>query len=141
MEVVPMRTRNHIAILSGVLVLVCTASAGIAQRQTTTPYAQEQARKLDDAQDHRPPLFFRETWKPPTAAKGTSCAECNQTTQKLVAPEFLDNPNLEVKLSGPGAKQLIVTQRTAPKDDPTFIWSGLATANWLAPLRPTTKKS
>jgi len=133
-----MLKRTYIATLSGLVVVVVTASAPVAQKQTTTPFAQEQARKLDDAQDHRPPLFFRETWKPPTAAKGTSCAECNQTTQKLVAQEFVDNPNLEVKLYGPGAKQLIVTQRTAPKDDPTFIWSGLATANWLVTLRHKT---
>jgi hypothetical protein len=129
---------SRIATVSGFLVFVCTASAVVRQRQTTTPFATEQARRLDDAQDHRPPLFFRETWKPPTSAKGTSCAECNPVTQKLVTQEFVDNPNLDVKLYGPGAKQLIVTQRTAPKDDPTFIWSGLATANWLVTLRHKT---
>ena len=130
-----MLRRSHIATFSGLLVAICAASEVVAQRQTTTPFATEQARRLDDAQDHRPPLFFRETWKPPTASQGTSCQECNPVTQKLVAQEFVDNPNLEVKLYGPGAKQLIVTQRTAPKDDPTFIWSGLATANWLITLR------
>ena len=100
---------SYISTLLGVLVPLCITSTVFAQGQRTTPFATAQGDTIRDAQDHRPPLFFREAWKPPTAAAGTSCQECNQVTQKLVTQEFLDNPNLEVKLYGPGAKQLIVT--------------------------------
>lgn len=132
-----MRRLGQLAAVCGSIVLVCTGSASSMKGQGSA-FSTAQAQKLDEAQDHRPPLFFRETWKPPTAAKGTSCQECNQGTQKLVTNEFLDSPNLEVRLYGPAAKQLIVTQRTRPKDDPTFIWSGLTTANWLLTLRDKT---
>ena len=128
----------RIAILSALIVLVCTASAVLAQRQTSSPASAELARRLDEAQNNRPPLFFRETFKPPQAAKGTSCAECDPVIQKLVTNEFLDDPNLEVKVYGPGAKDLVVTQRAQPKDDPTFIYSGITTANWLVMLRHKT---
>lgn len=142
---------SYMFTLLGVLVFLCSASTVFAQGQGptpfateqwqergSTPFATEQSQRTHAAQDNRPPLFFQETWKPPTAAPGTSCPVCNPVTQKLVTREFVDNPNLEVKLYGPGAKQLIVTQRTAPKDDPTFIWSGLATAHWLITLRHKT---
>jgi hypothetical protein len=124
--------------LSGLLILVCAPSAVLAQRQTTTPQAGEAVRRVGEAQNQRPPLFFRETWKPPQAAKGMSCAECDPAIQKLVTNEFLDDPNLEVKVYGPGAKDLVVTQRAQPKDDPTFIYSGITTANWLVMLRHKT---
>jgi hypothetical protein len=127
---------GYIATVLGLLFLACISSTVLAQGGT--PFSTDEADRLHTAQDRRPPLFFRETWKPPTAAPGQSCQECNQATQKLVTQEFVDNPNLEVKLYGPGAKQLIVTQRTRPKDDPTFIWSGLVTANWLVMLRHKT---
>ena len=49
--------------------------------------------------------------------------------------EFLANPNLEVKLYGPGGKEVNVVHHASPKDEPTYIWSGVATGTWALTLR------
>ena len=76
-------------------------------------------------EDNRPPLFLRETFKePPTGA-----------TEAPMTQEFLANPNLEVKLYGPGGKEVNVVHHASPKDEPTYIWSGVATGTWALTLR------
>ena len=74
-------------------------------------------------EDHRPPLFLRETWKDPGVQ------------EILVTAEHLTNPNLEMKLYGPGKVDVRIVHHQAPKDDPTYIWSGSAPANWVLTLR------
>jgi hypothetical protein len=74
-------------------------------------------------EDHRPPLFFRESWKDPGVQ------------ETPVRQEHLENANLELKLYGPGSVDVRIVHHQSPKDDPTYIWSGSAPANWALTLR------
>jgi hypothetical protein len=81
------------------------------------------------------PLFFRETFKAPPVAS----EDVVFTTQHAA------NPNLEVKLYGPGSKPqpdhesgLLLVNRGdgLPGSGVTsFVWSGMTEANWAVTLR------
>jgi hypothetical protein len=82
--------------------------------QQTTKYIPE---------DHRPPLFLRESWKDPGVQ------------EVPVRQEHITNPDLELKLYGPGSADVRIVHHQSPKDDPTYIWSGSAPGNWALTLR------
>lgn len=73
------------------------------------------------AQD-RPGLFFREDWKQTPAE--------TPVTQAHVA-----NPALILTLHGPGKAGIKKSHHDQPADDPYYIWSGTAPANWAVSLR------
>ena len=73
----------------------------------------------DDAE--RPGLFFREDWKESPPA--------TPITQEHVA-----NPNLILKLYGPGKDGIKKSHHDTPKDDPFYVWSGTCPANWAVVL-------
>ncbi|MCC6363472.1 MAG: hypothetical protein IT165_08090 [Bryobacterales bacterium] len=73
------------------------------------------------AQD-RPGLFFREDWKETPAA--------TPITQAHVA-----NPDLILSLHGPGKAGVKKSHHDKPADDPYYVWSGTAEANWAVSLR------
>ncbi|MBV6433646.1 MAG: hypothetical protein IANPNBLG_03837 [Bryobacteraceae bacterium] len=77
------------------------------------------------AQD-RPGLFFREDWKETPAA--------TPITQAHVA-----NPDLILSLHGPGKAGLKKSHHDKPADDPYYVWSGTAEANWAVSLRHASK--
>ena len=70
----------------------------------------------------RPGLFFREDWKEISAALP-------------VTQEHVSNPNLVMTLHGPGASGIKKSHHDQPADDPFYIWSGEAPANWAITLR------
>lgn len=72
--------------------------------------------------DPRPGLLFREDWKETPAA--------TPATQEHVA-----NPDLILARHGPGAAQIKKSHHDKPADDPYYIWSGDAQANWAVSLR------
>jgi len=74
-------------------------------------------------EDHRPPLFLRESWKDP------------HVQERPVKQDDLESPNLEQKLYGPGSSDVRIVIHTTPKDDPTYIWSGSAPGQWALTLR------
>ena len=74
-------------------------------------------------EDHRPPLFLRETWKVPP------------TVEAAPTQDLLDNPALSMQLYGPGAKQLEIVHHAAPKDEPSYVWSGMTEGSWVLTLR------
>lgn len=76
-------------------------------------------------EDNRPPLFLRETFKEP--AGGAS--------ETPVTQEYLTSPNLELKLYGAGGKEVDVVHHATPKDEPTYIWTGVTTSTWALTLR------
>ena len=81
---------------------------------------------FDVPQDHRPPLFFREDFKGPP--KGIH--------EMPVTQQFVANPNLELKLYGPGGIHVQIDHHEGePKDDPDFLWSGITPAPWAVALR------
>jgi hypothetical protein len=86
-------------------------------------YAQVPPAARVTPEDHRPSLFLRETWKDPGVQ------------ETPVKPEHLTNPNLELKLYGSGSADVRIVHHQSPKDDPTYIWSGSAPANWALTLR------
>jgi hypothetical protein len=74
------------------------------------------------AAQERPGLFFREDWKETPAA--------TPVTQEHVA-----NPDLILSLHGPGKSGIKKSHHDQPADDPYYIWSGTAPANWAVSLR------
>lgn len=75
-----------------------------------------------DAPAPRPGLFFREDWRETPAA--------TPVTQDHVA-----HPDLLLTRHGPGEARIKKSHHDQPADDPFYIWSGDATANWAISLR------
>jgi hypothetical protein len=72
----------------------------------------------------RPPLFFREDWKQPEGGE-----------HPVDAAATVANPNLELKLYGPGAKDIQATGTTGNESNPVHLWTGLCAENCAAALR------
>jgi hypothetical protein len=70
----------------------------------------------------RPSLFFREDFRETPAA--------TPATQEHIA-----NPDLVLSLWGPGKEGIKKSHHEKPVDDPYYIWSGTAPANWAVSLR------
>ena len=70
----------------------------------------------------RPNLFFREDWRETPAA--------TPVTQEHVA-----NADLLVTRYGPSEALIKKSHHDRPADDPFYIWSGDATANWAITLK------
>jgi hypothetical protein len=130
--------RTCIAGLSGLSLMVFIAWTASAQ-QAARPAAQ--AAPQAAAVVPRPPVFFHEAWKKPEGPD----------PRRVMAQEWVGNPNLELKLYGPGtsgkglehqdeenfkrfAGSLIVNVRGEP-DNWAFIWSGFTEGNWALTLR------
>jgi hypothetical protein len=75
----------------------------------------------------RPPLLFREEWKQPPYT-----GELNDEKRRILHMEdAVGNPNLELKLYGPAAKDLLVAEHEARHD----LWTGLVLSPIAATLR------
>jgi len=74
-------------------------------------------------EDHRPSLFFRETWKDP------------EVQERKVVQADLTNAGLELKLYGPSSIDVRIVKHASPKDDPSYIWSGSSPEPWSLTLR------
>jgi hypothetical protein len=111
-----------VAIRTCILCVLSVGFSGFAQQtpQNTPPFG------LYVPQDHRPALFFREDFKAPP--KGL---------QELpVTQAYVENPNLELKLYGPGKELVFIDHHAGePKDDPNFIWTGLTPGPWGLALK------
>jgi hypothetical protein len=96
-------------------------------------FAQQRAPRVVP-EDNRPPRFFREDWKqaPVTDTKAPAVSE------RPVTQANLTSPNLELKLYGPGKADIQEVQHDSPKDDPTYIWTGLCAVNCALALRDRT---
>ncbi|HEY7336471.1 MAG TPA: hypothetical protein VH639_16380 [Bryobacteraceae bacterium] len=73
----------------------------------------------------RAPLFFRESWKQSTAG-----GEHAVTPQEAVS-----NPNLELKVYGPDAKDIQLTGSAGDEGNPIHLWNGITTSPIAATLR------
>jgi hypothetical protein len=109
---------------------VCLAGAAAVQiassQQPAAPQAKGQAKAPRVIpEDHRPPLFLKETFK--ETPKGTS--------ETPVVADFLTSPNLELKLYGPGGKDIQIVHHDSPMDEPSYIWTGLCAAPCALALR------
>src|SRR5580704_7768255 len=116
-------------VLAAFTAAISIGSAGLfthVAAQTPAAAQGNQAPKVV-AEDHRPPLFFRETWKAGMPAKGANEAPLTQ--------DLVTSPNLTLQLYGPGGKDVQVSQHPSPKDDPTYVWTGLTQGNWAVTLK------
>ena len=71
---------------------------------------------------YRPYLLFREDWKeiPPAIP---------------VSQAHVANPDLILKLYGPGQDSIKKSHHDHPSDDPYYVWSGLCKGNWAVTLK------
>jgi hypothetical protein len=104
---------------------VLTAAGVFAQQGTQAPAPAGRGQRPGPVEDNRPPLFLRETWKEPA----------NGASEIPVTQEYVLSPNLEMKLYGAGGKEVNVVHHASPKDEPTYIWSGLTTSSWAVTVR------
>jgi hypothetical protein len=112
--------------LTKCLTLFCIALGAFAQ---TKGAPREDAEYMP--QDHRPPLFFREDFKPVTPAN---------VNERAINAGDLANANLELKLYGPG-KDLVFLERAENYDnDPnwSFVWTGMTPGSWAIAFRNKT---
>lgn len=115
-----MKTRSCIAkIICGFGLVLATISGAFAAQPGGAPGAQAPGRVPGL---ETPPLFFRETWK-----------QEREGLQFPVGPEVVSNPNLELKLYGASAKELLVTGNS--KSPVIWLFNGLTTTPIAATLR------
>jgi hypothetical protein len=108
--------------------------------QQARPAAQEQAGRPQAAPVPRPSVVFHAGWKIPPGPD----------PRRIFTQEWVSNPNLELKLYGPGTKGHGLEHQDEPrfKDfagslivntqadiDWAYIWSGFAEGNWAFTLR------
>jgi hypothetical protein len=112
-------SRTRIAILA--FAVVASSVSAVAQQ----PAAPAAGGRGGGANRGRPPLFFKEEWK--QTEKGGE-----HPVDLAVA---LSNPNLELKLYGPAAKEFLMTGAANDENNPTHLWTGMCTSPCAATLR------
>src|SRR5687767_5105921 len=75
-----------------------------------------------DSAATRPGLLFREDWK-----------EIPAVTP--VTQDHVSHPDLVLTRHGPGEAKIRKSHHDRPADDPFYVWSGEADANWAISLR------
>lgn len=75
-------------------------------------------------QDFRPPLFFREDFTAPPNSHG-----------RLLTQQYIENKNLQLKQYAGGIHVEIAHHEGEPKDDPIFLWTGLAPTSWVVAFK------
>ena len=120
-----MRSMKHNTILTVVLLTVAAMFPAAARaQQPAAPAARDRAAAAPAPPRARPGLFFSEEWK-----------ETTETGDITVAQRFVANPNLELKLYGPGANGQMITGSAANPQNPTHVWNGMCAANCAMTLR------
>jgi len=105
---------------SNFTMLVLSSLVAVAQQPPTG----SRAAPKNYPGDHRPPQFFRESWKNPLVTDGKQ--------EPGVRQDHLESPNLELKLYGPPNLDIRIVRHAAPLDDPSYIWSGsYAPQKWV----------
>lgn len=72
----------------------------------------------------RPPLFLKEEWK-----------QTEKGGEHAVLPDSIGNPNLELKMYGPTAKELLLTGAAGDDNNPIHVWTGMCTQPCAVALR------
>jgi hypothetical protein len=112
-------TRTRVAAFS--FILAISAAAAWAQQ----PAAPAAPGRAGGPARGRPPLFFKEEWK-----------QTEKGGEHPVTPaEALSNPNLELRLYGPTAKEFLMTGSAGDENNPTHLWTGMCTSPCAATLR------
>jgi len=112
--------RTHLTLLFAAVSLVAT-SVSFAQQ----PAALAAGGRAGGPNRGRPPLFLKEEWK--QTEKGGE--------HPVDAAVALANPNLELKMYGPAAKEFLMTGSAGDDNNPTHLWTGMCTSPCGATLR------
>jgi hypothetical protein len=112
--------RTYLTLLFAAVSLVAT-SVSFAQ----APAAPAAGGRAGGAGRGRPPLFLKEEWK--QTEKGGE--------HPVDAAVALGNPNLELKMYGPAAKEFLMTGSAGDENNPTHLWTGMCTSPCGATLR------
>jgi hypothetical protein len=104
--------------------LAAASYSTVRAQQAAAPAARDRAAAAPAPPRVRPTLVLREDWK-----------ETTETGDIPVSQQFVANPNLELKLYGPGSKGLMITGSAANPQNPTHVWTGLTTANSAITLK------
>jgi hypothetical protein len=118
-----MTLRTRIAVLA--FAFVASSVTGFAQQ----PAAPAAGARAGGPGRGRPPLFFKEEWR--QTDKGGE--------HPVDAAVALSNPNLELKLYGPAAKEFLMTGSAGDENNPTHLWTGMCTSPCAATLRDKTR--
>jgi hypothetical protein len=110
--------------LASTLVLLVVLFGAWAQQPKGSSERQGGPGPFDVPQDHRPPIFFREDFTAPPKSHG-----------KPLTQAFIANPNLQLKQYGAALYVEIAHHEGEPKDDPTFLWTGLTPTSWVVALK------
>jgi len=113
----------HVALVALATTLAATSSSTVSAQQPAAPAAT----RAPAPPRERPSLFFSEEWK-----------ETTETGDITVSQQFVANPNLELKLYGPGAKGQMITGSAKNPQNPTHVWNGMCAANCAMTLRDKT---
>ena len=112
-------SRTRLSLLA--LTFLASSVAAFAQQ----PAAPAAGARAGGPNRGRPPLFFKEEWK-----------QTEKGGEHPVTPaEALSNPNLELKLYGPAAKEFLMTGSAGDENNPTHLWTGMCTSPCGATLR------
>ena len=118
--------RSHLVLIFATVALF-SGGASFAQQPAAPGAAAPQGRAGGPGRG-RPPLFFKEEWK-----------QTEKGGEHPVTPaEALSNPNLELKLYGPAAKEFLMTGSAGDDNNPTHLWTGMCTSACGATLRHKT---
>jgi hypothetical protein len=113
--------QRYLKLLTATCVMVLSASA----QQPGGPGPAAGRGGPNAARNVRPALFFREEWK--QAAGGTEAA--------VNPAEAVANPDLELKLYGPGGKDIQLSGSAQNAANPLHLWTGLCEQVCAAALR------
>jgi len=113
-----------IVILAGAAPVVLAQKAGTPMPATTQQYDTSDYSKYDHEVRTQARLFFREAWKRYPAPM-----------EHPPTPSNVSNPNLELKVYGPSAKQIVIGGDPALPSNPPHLWTGMCEYTCAASLR------
>jgi hypothetical protein len=116
-----MTTRARIAVLA--LTFIVSSVSAFAQQ----PAAPAAGARAGGPGRGRPPLFFKEEWK-----------QNEKGGEHGVGLDAVGNPNLEVKMYGPTAKEFLMSGSAGDETNPIHLWTGMCTSPCGATLRHKT---
>ena len=119
-------SRTRVAALA--LTFLASSISAFAQQPAAPAAGGPAGGRAGGANRGRPPLFFKEEWK--QTEKGGE--------HPVDAAIALSNPNLELKLYGPAAKEFLMTGAANDENNPTHLWTGMCTSPCAATLRDKT---
>ena len=116
---------SHRTVLLSIVIcfsLACLTTSAFGQQNAQAPAAAPYV-----PEDHRPPLFFRETWWRPAPGDSMPLSQSSITVPNVdlkIYGETKQSPPGPHNGNSPDHGGVEIIWRTTPKDDPTFVYMG-----------------